>query len=92
MAGDRLHTVLLSESSVTDAGLILLTQHSSRLTCLDVSQCDQLSGGSIRSIAEVCRLLCMMIIITITIIWGILKCTILHTIHIHDIVNWSLIR
>ena len=53
MAGDRLHTVLLSESSVTDAGLILLTQHSSRLHCLDVSQCDQLSGGSIRSIAEV---------------------------------------
>ena len=38
---------------MTDAGLILLTQHSSRLKCLDVSQCDQLSGGSVRSIAEV---------------------------------------
>ena len=53
VAGERLRRVLLSDSSVTDAGLILLTQHSSQLQCLDISHCDQLSGGAIRSVAEV---------------------------------------
>ena len=38
---------------MTDAGLILLTQHSLQLQVLDISACDHLSGGSIRSICEV---------------------------------------